>query len=217
MTNPKITRVVLADDHAKIRAGIRSLLQNTSDIVVVGEARDGQEALEMVKELAPDVLVLDMEMPLMNGSEVAARLQRNASPVHILALSAYDDRQYILSMLNNGAAGYLTKDEVPDTLVIALRGVAQGQQGWISRRLADKFAISNRLKNQTKVDIVPEEMEIFHLLASKKSLRDLAGSLGISENEADAQIRNLQSKLNLNSRAELVLLAINRQAEAGAH
>ena len=139
MTDAKITRVVLADDHAKIRAGIRNLLKNISDILVVGEASDGLEALNMVNDLLPDVLLLDMEMPLMKGSEVAARLQQNASPVHVLALSAYDDRQYILSMLENGAAGYLTKDEVPDTLVTALRGVAQGQTGWISRRLADKF------------------------------------------------------------------------------
>jgi DNA-binding NarL/FixJ family response regulator len=139
VTDAKITRVVLADDHAKIRAGIRNLLKNISDILVVGEASDGLEALNMVNDLLPDVLLLDMEMPLMNGSQVAARLQQSSSPVHVLALSAYDDRQYILSMLDNGAAGYLTKDEVPDTLVTALRGVAQGQKGWISRRLADKL------------------------------------------------------------------------------
>jgi DNA-binding NarL/FixJ family response regulator len=138
-----ITRVVLADDHDKVRAGIRDLLKNTADIVVIGEARNGLEALNLVEHLRPDVLLLDMEMPLMKGNEVAARLRASASPVRILVLSAYDDRQYILSMLDSGASGYLTKDDVPDTLIKAVRGVAQGQKGWISRRLAEKFAVSN--------------------------------------------------------------------------
>lgn len=138
----EITRVVLAEDHPRVRAGIRTLLQNASDIVVVGEASDGVEALNLVKTLSPDILLLDMEMPRMNGSQVAAILHEEESPVRILALSAYDDRQYIHSMLKNGASGYITKEEVPEILVNAVRGIAKGEKGWFSKRASEKI---NRL------------------------------------------------------------------------
>ncbi len=121
-------RVVLADDHAIIRTGIRSLLKKASDIQVVGEASNGVEALRLANELAPDVLLLDMEMPGMSGVEVARQLRAAGSPVHILALSAYDDRHYILGMLASGAAGYLLKDEAPEIIVAAVRRVLREQQ-----------------------------------------------------------------------------------------
>jgi DNA-binding NarL/FixJ family response regulator len=106
--------VVVADDHPFVRIGIRKILSKTTDIVVVGEASDGEQALHMVEQLAPDVLLLDVEMPRMNGIQVASQLRKNESPVRILVLSAYEDRQHILGMLNGGVSGYLTK-EVPDT------------------------------------------------------------------------------------------------------
>lgn len=129
-------RVVIADDHAIMRVGIRNILSRSNEIIVIGEASNGQEAIDLVHELAPDVLVLDMEMPIMDGVEVARRLQADNSPVRILVLSAYDDRQYILEMLNMGAAGYLIKDEAPEVIVDAVQGVARGEKGWISRKAA---------------------------------------------------------------------------------
>ncbi len=136
MAGPKITRVVLADDHEKIRLSIRDLLKNTADIEVIGEAKDGLEAIRMVDELHPDVLLLDMEMPFMKGDEVARRLKETGSPVHILALSAYDDRQYILEMLEMGVSGYLIKDEAPEVIVDAVHSIAGGEKGWVSRKAA---------------------------------------------------------------------------------
>jgi len=100
-------RVVIADDHAIMRVGIRNILSRSKEICVVGEASNGTEAIQLINDLNPDVLVLDMEMPVMDGVEVARRLRSDQSPVNILVLSAYDDRQYILEMLNMGAAGYL--------------------------------------------------------------------------------------------------------------
>lgn len=129
-------RVVIADDHAIMRVGIRNILSRSNIIDVVGEASNGVEAIALVKELMPAVLVLDMEMPIMDGVEVARRLQMENFPVHILVLSAYDDRQYILEMLNMGAAGYLIKDEAPEVIVDAVQGVARGEKGWISRKAA---------------------------------------------------------------------------------
>jgi DNA-binding NarL/FixJ family response regulator len=121
----KVTRVVLAEDHPKVRAGIRTLLEKASDIEVVGEAGDGEEALRLIDEVSPDVLLLDLEMPLMNGFEVARRLQEEGSPVKILVLSAYHDRQYVHRIREYGAAVYLTKEEAPEKIVRAVRGIAQ--------------------------------------------------------------------------------------------
>lgn len=129
-------RVVIADDHAIMRVGIRNILSRSSEICVVGEASNGAEAIDLVNELNPDVLILDMEMPIMDGVEVARRLQASNSPVRILVLSAYDDRQYILEMLNMGASGYLIKDEAPEVIVDAVQGISNGEKGWISRKAA---------------------------------------------------------------------------------
>ena len=120
----KVTRVVLADDHPKVRAGIRNLLEKASDIEIVGEAGDGEEALRLIEEVSPDVLLLDVEMPLMNGLEVARRLKEEGSPVRIVVLSAYNEHQYIHRMLDNGAERYLTKEEAPEKIVRAVRGSA---------------------------------------------------------------------------------------------
>ncbi len=118
-------RIVIADDHLSVRMGIRRLLAAASDIVIVGEAGDGAQALNLVEALLPDILLLDVEMPTMDGLKVAAQLRERQSPVRVLALSAYNDRQYILGMLENGAVGYLTKDEAPAVLVDVLRRVAR--------------------------------------------------------------------------------------------
>lgn len=133
------TRVVIADDHPRVRAGIRNILRKAPDILVLGEARDGEEALQLVEELSPNVLLLDIEMPKMNGIEVAKTLKARGAPVKLLVLSAYHDRQYVRNMLAAGVAGYLAKEDVPDKITKAIRGVARGEEGWISRKIAAKI------------------------------------------------------------------------------
>ena len=129
----RTTRVVLADDHVVVRSCIREILQKAPGIEVVGEASNGVEAIHIVNHLAPDILLLDMEMPVLNGVEVARELNATQSPVHILALSAYDDPQYILELFANGASGYLTKDEAPERILDAIRCVSAGETGWVSK------------------------------------------------------------------------------------
>jgi DNA-binding NarL/FixJ family response regulator len=135
-----ITQVVVADDSTIIREGIRRLLRKAPDIEVIGEASDGFEALSLVKEHRPDVLILDVEMPRLNGLEVAYQLREDGVNIRILVLSAYDDLQYIRQMLLNGAAGYLVKDEAPEQIVEAVRGIAKGQTGWVSPKVKAKLA-----------------------------------------------------------------------------
>jgi DNA-binding NarL/FixJ family response regulator len=129
----KPTRIVLADDHAVMRASIRRLLENAPDFEVVGEASNGVEAIHSVNSLAPDVLLLDMEMPVLSGVEVAKELHATHSPVRVLALSAYNDEEYINALRENGASGYLTKDTAWLNIVETIREVALGKKEWIRR------------------------------------------------------------------------------------
>jgi DNA-binding NarL/FixJ family response regulator len=125
--------VVVAEDNAIVRTGIRKLLKMAQEIQVIGEAKNGKEALELVDEAQPDILLLDVEMPGMTGIEVARKLRDNGqAKTKILVLSAYDDKEYIRQMLLNGVSGYLLKDEAPEKIIDAVKGVAQGKIGWVS-------------------------------------------------------------------------------------
>jgi DNA-binding NarL/FixJ family response regulator len=133
------TRVVLADDHDVVRQGLKRLLDRVPEIEVVGEARDGVQALQSVEDLQPDVLLLDIEMPRMDGIEVARRLQESKIQVRILILSAYDDHEYIRALLEIGVSGYLVKGDAPNKIVEAVRGVVKGQEGWVSPQIRKKI------------------------------------------------------------------------------
>ncbi len=137
---PGKIRVILVDDHPIVRAGIRTLLSAQSNIEIVGETSDGTQVIPMVNELSPDVLVLDVQLPGLNGVEIARQIKAAQIPVYVLALSAHDDIQYIRNLLAHGASGYLTKEEAADTIVDAIQGIARGEQGWLSRRVASQVS-----------------------------------------------------------------------------
>jgi two-component system response regulator DegU len=202
------TRVVLADDHPIVRAGIRRLLEKAADIEVVGEASDGIEALHLVEDLDPDVLLLDVEMPGLRGTEVARRLQVTGSPVHILALSSYDDEQYIRGMLASGAAGYLTKEEAPQTLVHAVRRVARGEQGWISQQVAAHIADWGQEKTSKEISLTGQEKEVLRLVVAGTTNQEIGEALGLSEKKVEQHLQGLLAKLGVASRLEAVMRAV---------
>jgi DNA-binding NarL/FixJ family response regulator len=203
-------RVVLADDHPVVRTGIRTLLERADDIQVVAETGKGDEVFALIETLAPDVLLLDMEMPGLSGVEVAMRLKQHGSPVRVLALSAYDDEQYIRNLLLNGAAGYLTKEEAAESIVDAVRGVARGEEGWFSRRAIAQLSALTRQENQDVRDITNREYDVLRLLAAGKTNQEIGLELGISEKTVEKHIGALFTKLKVASRVEAAVLAVQR-------
>ena len=209
----KIIRVLLVDDHASVRNGIRKLLQSAPDIMVEGEASDGAQALALVDQVAPDVILLDVEMPKMNGLTFTDKLKEKCGPKpdsapRILAFSAYEDRQYILGMLDRGAAGYITKSEVPEILIKAVRGVARGEDGWISDRLATKIASwVDKTDGPHRMTLNYIELRILRLLSKKKTNQDIADQLHVSEEIIDEYIGKLAEKFRVKTRTELTLRA----------
>lgn len=206
MVKQKI-RVLLADDHPVVRGGVRALLEEEDDIEVVGEAAGGYEALELVASLQPDILLLDMEMGDLNGVEVAKRLGRTRSGCKVLALSAHDDRHYIYSLLNAGAAGYLIKDEAPAFVVEAIRGVWRGQEGWLSRKVAAKMSRWMR-QDGPEYGLTPREKEVLHAIAQGMTNQEAGLALGISDKTIEKHLESVFAKLGVSSRVEAAVLAV---------
>jgi DNA-binding NarL/FixJ family response regulator len=203
-------RVLLADDHPIVRTGIRTMLQTATDIDVVAEAKSGAEALDLVERLQPDVLLLDMEMPGLSGVDVAKRLKLVNAPVRVLALSAYDDAQYVRNLLASGAAGYLTKEEAPEMIIDAVRGVARGEEGWLSRRAVAKVTAWAREDRDENGKLTERELEVLHLVVAGKTNQEIALALKISEKTVEKHVGAILSKLNVASRVEAAVQAIQR-------
>ncbi|MCB0167345.1 MAG: response regulator transcription factor [Anaerolineae bacterium] len=199
-------RVVLVDDHPLAREGLRNLLDKAIEIEVVGEADNGTEALGLVETLKPDVLVLDMEMPGLSGVEVAQQLKSTESPVRVLALSAHNDKAYIMGLLANGAAGYLVKEEMLQTIVEAVRGVARGEQGWLSRQVSAQ--ISTWTQEAQTNHLTPRELEVLALVVEGKTNQEIGLALGISEKTVEKHLVNVFAKLAVSSRVEAAVYAV---------
>jgi DNA-binding NarL/FixJ family response regulator len=201
-------RVVIADDHPIVRSGIRQLLERAVDIQVVGEAASGEEALVQVKELVPDILILDMELPEMSGVVVAQQLQQSKSGVKILVLSAHDDPLYIHQLLEAGVSGYLVKEEAPQVIVDAIRGVANGEQGWVSRSIAARMTSWVRGDEDGGIKFTTREMEVLRLVTEGKTNQNIALQLGISEKTVEKYLFAIFQKLGVSSRTEVAVYAV---------
>ena len=193
-------RVVIADDHTGVRKGIRTLLEKAGDIVVVDEASDGAEAVALVDQHRPEVLLLDVEMPVMRGDEVARYIKQQGWDVNILAISTYDDRQYVSAMLEVGVAGYITKDEAPNMLIDAIRGVTQGQKGWVSKRVARQTGPLL----PTRKTLSQREMHILYLIASGNSEKEISQTLDIPLDKLKEYLQLLMKKFFVENKNELL-------------
>lgn len=200
------TRVVLAEDHERVRQGIRALLEKTPDIEVVAEASNGLDAIHLTEELRPDVLLLDVEMPGLNGIEVARRLKEAGVEVRILVLSAYDDQEYILELLNHEVSGYLIKGEAPDHIVDAVRGVARREEGWVSPQVAMKLEKIKRRPGERNT-LTYRELEILRWVVEEKSDDEIASSLGVEPATVSEQMEQVMRKLGTSSREEAIDIA----------
>lgn len=201
-------RVLLIDDHPVVRAGIRMLLEQDSAIEVVGEADNGDRAIELVESLKPDVLLLDMEMPGKNGVQVAQELKKANANVQILGLSAYDDEEYISSLLSSGAAGYLTKEEALDKIVDAVHGVARGEKGWFSRRAMMQMSAKVQKQKEYVYSLTSREEEVLRSLSRGFTNKQIAAELSITQRTVRFHLSNLYEKLGVNSRTKAIAWAL---------
>jgi DNA-binding NarL/FixJ family response regulator len=200
-------RVVVCDDHPVVRSGIRLALAREPDIEIVGEAGNGPQAIRLVRELLPDVLVLDIEMPGMNGIEVTRAIREAQLDTRILILSAHDDELYVATLVGIGANGYLTKDEAHTSLVAAVRGVASGEEGWFSRHIASRVTISIATP-RAKAGLTEREREVLERLVCGKTNQGIAHTLGISEKTVERHLGSLFEKLGVASRVEAAVRAV---------
>ncbi len=197
-------RVVLADDHPTLRLGLRVLLDQAPDVTVVGEAEDGEQALTLLETLQPDVVVLDCQLPQLDGTQVAWEIRRRAWPVQILALSAYDDDRYVRGMLEAGAVGYLLKEEAPERVVEAVRCAASGK-GYFSLMVAQKVATWSR--GQLPGGLTERELEVLRCVARGLTNREIAQTLDVTDRTVAFHVSNVLEKLGVASRVKAAMWA----------
>jgi DNA-binding NarL/FixJ family response regulator len=207
-------RIVLADDHVILRQGTRQLLEHESDMEVVGEASDGAEAVQLVTKLKPDIVIIDVAMPGMNGIEATKKIKEILPGTKILVLTGYDLDEYIFSLLEMGAAGYLLKDVSGDDLVGAVRAVYQGEpvlHPTVMRKLMDRCKTINTQQSEAPAGVLSErEMEVLKLAVSGKSNKDIAESLNISLRTVQAHMRSIFNKLGVGSRSEAIVSGLKK-------
>jgi DNA-binding NarL/FixJ family response regulator len=213
--------ILLADDHAIVRKGIQFLTQSEPDLKMVGAAKDGREAVEMCRQLRPDVVILDLSMPNMNGLEAATQIaQLDASPSMIM-LSMHVDETYIMRAISAGVTGYVSKESAEDEIVDAIRAVAAGKpylSPAITLRLLQggvPLSVTAATKLSEVRDpydsLTPRERETLQLIAEGKTNKEIAGVLNLSPYTVDKYRVNLMQKLNLHTVAEVVIFAVRRK------
>ena len=203
-------KVIIADDHELFREGTRNLIQQEPDMEVAGEAIDGEEAVELVTRLRPHVVLMDIAMPKLNGIEATKQIKARQPATAVLILTAYDNDQYILALLDAGAAGYLLKNVRGSDLINAIRSVHVGEavlHPAIARRILNHFGATEQKADEgfQPEELSEREMEILRLAATGMSNRDIAGKLFLSRRTVQAHLANIFRKMGVGSRTEAVL------------
>ncbi len=202
-------RVVLADDHAVVRKGVRELLEDEPDIEVAGEASDGQQAVELAVALQPDVVVMDVAMPELSGVEATKRIRSLAPSVRILALTAYDDEPYIFGLLDAGATGYVLKTAESREIVRAVRAAAAGQ-AVLDPKVATRVVARARQPAAPAEALTERELTILRLAARGLTNKQIGAELDISDRTVQNHLANIYAKLLVASRTEAVTVALQR-------
>ena len=213
MSNP--IRVILADDHAVVRKGIREFLEEAGDIAVVAEASNGEEALRLITQHAPDVAVLDIQMPKLSGVEVTRRLRATQANVRILILTAYDDDPYIFALLQAGANGYILKTASSDELARAVKTVYAGGSaldGRVAQKVVQQVATGKPYgeRDEAVERLTEREIEVLRLATKGLTNRAIGQQLDISERTVQGHLANVYAKLNVGTRTEAVVEAARR-------
>jgi DNA-binding NarL/FixJ family response regulator len=205
-------RLVLADDHTIVRAGIRQLLSTDDHLQIVGEACNGDEVLACVRSLDVDVLLLDMSMPGKNGIELIERIKQEKPKLRILILSMHEEIQYIIRAMRAGASGYLIKGETPEQLIIALHKVASGGI-FLTSTIAEQLVCNTLQENKAPSHALlsNREFQVFSLLAAGKTVSEIAEQLFLSSKTISTHKTRLMQKMNLNNQSELVRYALAHQ------
>ena len=210
-----LIRVLLADDHSVVRQGLRVWLERSGTVQVVGEASDGREAVTLTEKTNPDVVVMDIAMPLLNGIDAAAQITRRNPDTKVIILSMHADESYILRALAAGAKGYLLKESTETDVLPAVRSVRDGKPYFtpsIARVLLEDYMRMMKQNNvQDSYDLLTErEKEVLQLLAHGKQNKEVAQVLNLSPHTVDSHRTNLMQKLDLHNTAEIVLYAVRK-------
>ena len=204
----KRIRILLADDHAVVRQGFKMILGAQSDMEIVGEAGNGREAVDLANQLKPDVVVMDVAMPELNGIEATRRIADAEPHARVIALSMHKDSVYVREVLRAGARGYLLKDSGAGDLVTAVRAVARGE-GYLSPAVSDAVLDDYRKHVTNPIDrLSSREREVLQMLAEGKTNKEIAGVLNLSVYTVDAHRGRIMEKLNLHSINDLVRFAV---------
>jgi DNA-binding NarL/FixJ family response regulator len=207
---PKRIRILLADDHAMVRQGFRMILAAQPDMEIVGEAGNGREAVALAGELQPDVVVMDVAMPELNGIEATRRITTASPRTRVLALSMYKDSVYVREILRAGARGFLLKDAIDRDLLAAVRSVAGGD-GYLSPAVSEAVLSDYRRHVTDPLDLLSSrEREVLQMIAEGKTNKDIATTLNLSVYTVDAHRGRIMEKLNLHSVGELVRFAVRK-------
>jgi DNA-binding NarL/FixJ family response regulator len=204
-------RIVLADDHALVRAGLRALIERLDDVKVVAEAEDGRQALELIQQHAPDLVLLDISMANLGGLEALPRIVKDFPAVKVVILSGHSNEEYVLRALKCGAAGYMLKDAAAEELGLAIKAVAQGAiylSPSVSRTVVENYLERSAGRETVAEQLTERQREVLQLIAEGRNTKAIAGVLGISVKTAEAHRLQMMDRLDIHDVAGLVRYAI---------
>jgi NarL family two-component system response regulator LiaR len=201
-------RILIVEDQRIVREGLTALLEDEAEVEIVGEAADGQQAVDLFGRLRPDVVLMDLQMPRIDGAEATRRIREQAPEAHILVLTTYATDEFIFKALRAGAQGYVLKDASADELLAAIRAVSHGQT-WLAPAVAARLVAG--VSTGTPEPLTPRELEVLALMGKGASNNEIAAALAIAPRTTKVHVQNILGKLGATNRTEAVSIAVRQQ------